>query len=46
MSASDKDESLASVHCSWGFPRDDELQLLLHQGISDAAHGPISGGKV
>ena len=46
MSASDKDESLASVHRSWGFPCDDELRWLLHQGISDTALWPISGATV
>ena len=46
MSASDKDELLTSVHRSWGFPSDDELRWLLHQGISDTALWPISGATV
>jgi hypothetical protein len=46
MSASDKDESLTSVHRSCGFPSDDELRWLLHQGISDTALWPISGATV
>ena len=46
MSASDKDESLTSVHRSWGFPTDDELRWLLCQGVSDTALWPISGATV
>jgi hypothetical protein len=42
MSASDKDESLTSVHRSWGFPTDDELRWLLHQGVSDTAPGLLA----
>ena len=41
-----QNKSLASVHRSWGFPRDGELRWLLHQGISDAALWPISGATV
>ena len=41
-----ENKSLASVHRSWGFPNDDELRWLLHQGISDAALWPISGATV
>jgi hypothetical protein len=45
-SAYPENESLASVHRSWGFPSDDELRWLLCQGVSDAALWPISGATV
>jgi hypothetical protein len=41
-----ENKSLAAVHRSWGFPTDDELRWLLHQGINDTALWPISGATV
>ena len=46
QSPSAENKSLASVQHSWGFPSDDELRWLLHQGISDTALWPISGATV
>jgi hypothetical protein len=39
-------KSLPAVHRSWGFPTDDELQWLLHQGVNESALWPISGAPV
>ena len=42
-------ESLASLHRLWGFPEDELIRWLLHQGVADEAMtGPwcIGGGRV
>jgi hypothetical protein len=41
-----ENQSLSSIHRSWGFPTDDELLWLLEQGVSDEALWPISGATV
>jgi len=41
-----ENQSLSSIHRSWGFPADHELLWLLDQGVSDEALWPISGATV
>jgi hypothetical protein len=41
-----ENQSLASIHRSWGFPTDDEILWLLDQGIDEKALWPISGATV
>jgi hypothetical protein len=41
-----ENQSLASVHRSWGFPTDDELLWLLDEGVDESALWPISGARV
>jgi hypothetical protein len=41
-----ENKSLAAVHRSWDFPTDDDLLLLLRQGVNGSALWPISGATV
>jgi hypothetical protein len=41
-----ENQSLSSIHRSWGFPTDDELLWLLDQGVHESALWPISGATV
>ena len=41
-----ENNSLPTVHRSWGFPTDDELLWLLDQGLNENALWPISGATV
>jgi hypothetical protein len=41
-----ENQSLSSIHRSWGFPTDDQLLWLLDQGVSEKALWPISGAIV
>jgi hypothetical protein len=41
-----ENQSLSSIHRSWGFPTDDQLLWLLDQGVSEKALWPISGSTV
>jgi hypothetical protein len=41
-----ENQSLSSVHRSWGFPTDDELLWLFDQSVDENALWPISGATV
>jgi hypothetical protein len=41
-----ENQSLSSIHRSWGFPTDGELLWLLDQGVDEKALWPMSGSTV
>jgi len=41
-----ENQSLSSIHRSWGFPTDNELLWLFDQGVDENALWPISGATV
>jgi len=41
-----ENQSLSSIHRSWGFPTNDELLWLLHKGVDENALWRISGATV